>query len=123
MKLLTVWCRNKRQVGGVLHSNKKTLVHNIALVVPTIYQYGSLKLWAHLSLDDRYWKYLINGISNKLTPPPGPPTSSNTKIEQPHYSISPPFPSQGKTTLPPPSQSTRPAPVPSLWEAPTPPRS
>ena len=31
-KLLPVWCNNKRQVGGVLHSNKKTLFHDIALI-------------------------------------------------------------------------------------------
>ena len=77
-KILTVWCNNKRRVGGVLISNKKTLVQNIALIVPTIDQYGSLKLWAHLSLDDKYCKYLINGIGNSTTPPPVTPPSPNT---------------------------------------------
>ena len=52
-KILTVWCNNKRRVGGVLISNKKTLVQNIALIVPTIDQYGSLKLWEHFAIDNR----------------------------------------------------------------------
>ena len=53
-ELLTEWCNNKRQVQGVLHSNKKILVQNIAIIVPAVYRYGSLKLWSHLDLDDRY---------------------------------------------------------------------
>ena len=52
--LLTAWCSNKQKVGGVFHSNKKNLVNKIALIVPTVDRYVSLKLWAHLALDDRY---------------------------------------------------------------------
>ena len=53
-KLLKAWCNHKRQVGGELHSNKKTLLKNIALILPTVYRYDSLKLWAHLALDVIY---------------------------------------------------------------------
>ena len=65
-KLLMAWWNNKHQVGGVLHSNKKTLVQNIALIVPTVDKYGSLKLWSHLALDNKYWnnhqKYKISYV-------------------------------------------------------------
>ena len=107
---------------GVLHSNNKTLVKNIALIVSTVHIYGSLKLWAHLAFDDRYCKYLINGIGNTPTQPPGPPPSSNTNIAQPPSTPSPTRPSPGPLTLPPPCQKTRPSPIPSPQEAPTFPR-
>ena len=121
-KLLTAWCNNKRQVGSLLWSNKKNLVQNIVIIVPTVYQYGSLGLWAHLALDNKYWKYLINGIVNAPTPTPGPPPFSDTEREQPPSPHSPLFPSQYPLTLYPPSQSTRPSPIPSTWEAPTTPK-
>ena len=59
-------CYNKRRVAGVLNSNKKTLVQNIALIVTKIDLYGLLKLWEQLDLDDKYWKYLIHGIVNVI---------------------------------------------------------
>ena len=116
-------CNHKRRVGGVLHSKKKTLVHNIAIVFPTVDRFGSLTLWSHLTLDNEYWKYLINGFGNPPTPLSGPPPSPDAEI--PH-SLSPPSPprlSQVPPTLPPPSKRTRPSPIPSPWEAPTPPWS
>ena len=48
--LRMAWFNNKQQVGGVLQSNKKDLVQNIVLIVPTVYQYGSLKFWAQLAI-------------------------------------------------------------------------
>ena len=36
-KILTTWCNNKWRVGGVLHSNNKTLLQKIALIFPTVY--------------------------------------------------------------------------------------
>ena len=122
-KLLTAWFNNKRKVRGVLHSNNKYLVHNIALIVPKLYRYGSLKLWSHLALDDRYWKYLINGIGNTPTPTIGPPPSPNAKIAQPPSSPYPTRPGQAPHTSPPPRQRIRPSPIPSPREAPTPPRA
>ena len=121
-ELLTEWCNNKRQVAGVLYSKKKTLVQKISLIVPTVDRYGSLKLWAHLALNDRYWKYLINGIINTPTPPPGPPPSPNTKRAQPPSPLSPPRPIQAPPTSPPPRHRERPSPTPSPQEAPTPPQ-
>ena len=112
-KLLKAWYNNKRIFRGVLHSSKKSLVHNIVIIVPTVDIYGSLNLWSHLALDDRYWKYLINGIVNTATPPPVPPTSPNTNKAQPPSFPSPTHPSQSPSISPPPRQSTRPSPVPS----------
>ena len=119
-KLLTVWCNNKWQVGGVRHPKNKTLVQNIALIVPTLYQYVSLKLRAHLaSLDNRDFKYSINVIVNAPTPPPVPPPSPNTEIAHPPSSPSTPRPSQYPLTSSPPSQRKIFSPIPSPWEAPT----
>ena len=28
-KIITAWCNNKRQREGVLHTNKKSIVHNL----------------------------------------------------------------------------------------------
>ena len=89
-------CNNEWRVGGVLNSNKEPLVQNIALVVTKIEIYISLKLWEQLDLDERYWKYLIQGIINALRTPLGPHPSPNIKISQPP---SPPYPLR-------PSQST-----------------
>ena len=122
MNLLTAWLKNKRQVGGVLPSNNKTQVQNIAIIVPTVDLFGSLNLWEHLSLDDKYWKYLINVIVNAPTPPPGPSTSPITERAQPPSTPSPPRPSQTPLTSPPQRQSTISSPIPLLWVAPTPPR-
>ena len=35
-KPLTAWCNHKQKRGGVLHSNKNSIVHNIALILPCI---------------------------------------------------------------------------------------
>ena len=33
-KLITVWCNYKRRRGGALRTNKKSIVHNLRLIVP-----------------------------------------------------------------------------------------
>ena len=33
-KLLTAWCNHKQKRGEILHSNKKSIVQNIALLLP-----------------------------------------------------------------------------------------
>ena len=80
---------------------QETLVHNIVSIVPTVDQYGSLKLWANLALDEKYWKYLINGIrnapTNSLVPPPYPAT----EIEQPPSPPSTPRPIQSPSDIAP----------------------
>ena len=93
------------------------------LIFLTVDRYGSLKLWAHLSLDDKYCKYLINGIGNSTTPPPVTPPSPTTERAQPPSPPSTPRPSQSPSTSPPPSKGTRPSPIPSPREAPIPPRA
>ena len=122
-KILTAWCNNKRRVGGVFYSNKKIIVQNITIIVPTVDRYGSLKFWAYLDSDDKYWKYLINGIVNAPTPPQGSPPSPTTEREQPPSPPSPYHSSQAPPTSPPPRQITRPSPIPSPRYAPTSPRS
>ena len=109
-KLLTAWCNNKFRVGGVLHSNKKTIGQNIALDVPIVDIFGSLKSWSHLALDDKYWKYLINGLRNASTPPLGSPSSPTAEITKPLSTPSTPHPSQ----LPPTSPQPRHSKIPSL---------
>ena len=122
-KILTAWRNNKWRVVGVLHSNKKNLVQKISLIVPTIDQYGSLKLWAHLDIDDKYCKSMIDGIGNAPTPPQGPSPYTTNEIVQPTSSPSLPRPSQSPPTSPPLRQRTRPSPIPSPRESPTPPQS
>ena len=41
-KLLTTWCNHKRRPGGVLRSNKKSSVQNIALILPCIGKTGRM---------------------------------------------------------------------------------
>ena len=119
-KLLTAWCNNKWQFGGVLHSNKKNLVQNIALIVPIVDRYGSLKLLEKIALDYKYWKYLIHGIENTPEPQPVPPPSTTTERSHLPYPPYPPHPSKSPPTLPSPRQSTRPPPITSPWEAQSP---
>ena len=46
---------------------------------------GTLKIWAHFDLDDRYWQHLISGLGNSLTstphaPPRQPPPPSRARV-------------------------------------------
>ena len=54
-KFLTAWCNHKLQRGGVLHTNKKSIVHNLQLIIPEVDKARTLKTWAHFAIDDRYW--------------------------------------------------------------------
>ena len=58
-KLLTAWCNHKQKRGGVLHSNRKYILQNIALILPCIGKTGIMSKWVHYALDNGYWKYLI----------------------------------------------------------------
>ena len=42
-KLLTAWCNHKRRLGGVLHTNKKYIAHNLRLIIPGVEKTGALK--------------------------------------------------------------------------------
>ena len=73
------------------------------------------------AIDDKYWKYLINGIVNAPTHPQGTSPSQTTARTHP---LSPPStPSNIKALLnsSPPRQRTRPSSIPSPRRAPTPP--
>ena len=76
-KLLTAWCNHKRRRGGLLHTNKKLIVHNLRLIIPGVNKTGALKTWAHFAIYDRYWQHLISGLwtSSTSTPPALPPPS------------------------------------------------
>ena len=77
-KILTAWFNQKRKRGGVLHSNKKSIVQNIALILPCIGKTGIMSEWVHYELDNRYWKYLISNLGKSPKPQPAhePSTSS-----------------------------------------------
>ena len=67
-KILTAWCNHKQKRGGVLHSNKKSIVQNIALILPCIGKTGIMSEWVHYALDNGYWKYLILKLGKSPKP-------------------------------------------------------
>ena len=64
VKLLTVWCNHKRLSGGVLHTNKKSIIHNLHPIIHGVEKTVVLITWIHFSLNDKYWKNLISGLRN-----------------------------------------------------------
>ena len=108
-KLLTAWCNHKLRRGGVLHSNKKTIVQNIALLLPCIFKTGRMSEWVHYALDNGYWKYLIANLGNSPKPQPSQePLTSSSQNENGRYSP-PNSPSENETPPPsPPSPAPRP---------------
>ena len=44
-KLLTAWLNNKRRRGDVLHMNKKSIIHNLWLIITGVGKTGALKTW------------------------------------------------------------------------------
>ena len=75
-KLLTAWCNHKRRRGRVLHSNKKSIVQNIALILPCIGKTERMSEWVHYALENGYWKYLIANLGNSPKPQPAQATHS-----------------------------------------------
>ena len=108
-KLLTAWWNHKRRRGGVLHSNKKSIVQNIALILPCIGKTGRMSEWVHYALDNGYWKYLIANLGNSPKPQPTQePSTSSSQNENGQYSPQN-SPSENKTPPPsPPSPAPRP---------------
>ena len=95
-KLLSWWCNHKRRCGGVLHTNKKSIFHNLRLIIPGVDKPGALKKWEHFAINDRYWQHLISGLEKSLTStPPAPPPPyhciphSSTPPSSPHPPPSP----------------------------------
>ena len=100
-KLLTAWFNHKQRRGGVLHSNKKSIVQNIALILPCIGKTGTMNEWVHYALDNGYWKYLIANLGNSPKPQPTQePSTSSSQNKNGRYSP-PNSPSENET--PPPS--------------------
>ena len=57
-----------------MQTNKKSIFHNLRLIIPGVDKTGALKTWVHFSLDERYWQHLISGLDNSSTStPPAPP--------------------------------------------------
>ena len=67
-KLLTAWCNHKRKRGRVLHSNKKSIVQHIAIIIPYIGNTGRMSEWVHYALENGYWNYLISKLGNSPKP-------------------------------------------------------
>ena len=81
-KLITAWCNHKRRRGGILHTNKKSIFHNLRLTIPGVRKTGAPKTWAHFAIDNRYRQHLISGLGTSLKPtplaPPPPPSEERT---------------------------------------------
>ena len=65
-KLLTTWYNHKRRRGGVLHTNKKYIIHNLQLIISGVDKNRALKTWAHFDIDERYRQHLISGLGTSL---------------------------------------------------------
>jgi hypothetical protein len=94
-KLLTAWVDNKRPKGGVLFTNKKSLVKSLEFILPPIppepeaddnslemkrwkriveeRKAGDLRHWINDAMDQEYWEWMID-----------------QKIKRPHLNIPPP---------------------------------
>ena len=52
-QLLTAWWPNKRKVGAPLHTNKKSIVNNLQLILPNMSKYAPLEEWGYYALDEK----------------------------------------------------------------------
>ena len=111
-RLLTAWCNHPRRRGAPLQSNKKSLVRNLQLIVPSVPKDGRLSSCALYALDGSYWNHLVSqlgtqptdwegevpGAANYTAPPPpqGPPRSPPRNRAPP-----PPSPRRSSTSSPP----------------------
>ena len=53
IQLLTEWWLNKRKVGAPLHTNKKSIVSNLKLLLPNTSKHAPLEEWGHYALDEK----------------------------------------------------------------------
>ena len=111
--------------GAPRQNNKKNVVKNIQLIVPSASSDGRLSSWAFYALDSSYWNHLISQLgmqpttwegdtphateNNNATPPPtnGPQPQSPSR----HNMSSPPSSPRSSPYLPPvpsPPQHRRP---------------
>ena len=48
-RILTAWYNHKKQRGCVLHTNKKSIIHNLRLIISGVDKIRSLNTWAQFS--------------------------------------------------------------------------
>ena len=96
-QLLTTWCDHPRRRGAPLQNNKKNLVQNIQLLLPSDPKDGRLSSWGFQALDSSYWNHLVSqlstqpaewegeipGSANYTAPPPPPSPSSRDRDSSP----------------------------------------
>ena len=63
-RLLAAWCDPPRR-GAPLQNNKKNLVKNIQLIVPSAARDGRLSSWAFYALDNSYWNHIISQLGRQ----------------------------------------------------------
>ena len=66
-RLLTVWCNHPRRRSAPLQNNKKNLVKNIQLIVPSAASDCRLLSWVFYALDSSYWNHLIYQLGTQTT--------------------------------------------------------
>ena len=99
-KLLTAWCNHKQKRGRVIHSNKKSIVQHIALILTCVGNTGRTSEWVHYAFDNFYWRYLISKLGNSPKPRPAhEPSPSLSRNENGRYF--PPNPPSENETSPP----------------------
>ena len=74
-KLLACWIQHKRKPGDVLFNNRKSIVKNLQLLIPSADKVGPLKTWAFHAIDEKHWIKLIKAfrITSKNFIPLSPP--------------------------------------------------
>ena len=73
-KLLTSQCTHKWRRGGNLAMNKKLIVRNLLIILPTTDKVGYLSTWSFHTLDKGHWRELIDTLRHPgNTPTHRPP--------------------------------------------------
>ena len=66
-QLLTAWCNHPGRRGAPLQNNKKNLVQNIQLLLPSVPKDGRLSSWGFYALDSSYWNHLVSQLGTQPT--------------------------------------------------------
>ena len=88
-KLLTAWCNHKRKKSGVLQNNKKTIAHNLQLIIPRTSRDGLMASWFYFAIDQVYWEHLLSTLGNRPKPSP---LNASTPNSTPNQNPTPPTP-------------------------------
>ena len=68
--ILTSCFNHKQRRGEILMANKKLIVRNLQLILPTTYRVGSLSTWGLCVLDEIYHREIIKTLCHPYNPPP-----------------------------------------------------